>query len=79
MRKTSSIRVLCAWQPAASNCAPVPARSIRQMVDEYHKQGWPLHVLLNNAGIQVRGWRVEPCDSGACVSALCLHVQPHAA
>lgn len=23
------------------------------MVDEYHQKGWPLHVLLNNAGIQV--------------------------
>ncbi len=29
------------------------------MADEYMERGWPLHVLLNNAGIQVGGGSVH--------------------
>lgn len=32
------------------------------MVDEYKERGWPLHVLLNNAGIQVRGLHMLVLD-----------------
>lgn len=38
------------------------------MVDEYHQKGWPLHVLLNNAGIQVRCYFAS--SSPWCLGAL---------
>jgi NAD(P)-dependent dehydrogenase (short-subunit alcohol dehydrogenase family) len=43
----------------------VSYRSVREMVDQYQKLGYPLHVLVNNAAIQApKGHRGEHTKDG---------------
>ena len=42
--------------------------SVRSFAEEYKKQGWPLHVLINNAGAIYDGepWYTEDGVGGLC-------------
>jgi hypothetical protein len=46
-------------------CCCTYSRAIKAMADEYKSKGWPLHVLLNDAGIQApAGFRGQKTPGG---------------
>ena len=43
----------------------IPYRSVKAFAEEYKRRGYPLHVLLNNAGIQSpKGYRRQKTEDG---------------